>query len=148
MAGWAQVYSENVICMGEVKQSGSLRRSGSRRDILALGPAGTLYALQEEGRRAVPVVQHILELAAASGLRWPPDSSPQSVYVFAQGVIDFAREARRFRTDDGCGLVGGKSPQDSYNVKSFCRAVLLKLEGVLACRSRASWTGRQTRRAT
>ncbi len=93
-----------------------------------LGPAATHYTLLEEGRRAVPVVQRLLELAGAWSICWPADSSPESVSVFAGSVLDFTRDARRFRTEDGCGFVGGRSPEVSYNAKSFCRAMLLKLE--------------------
>ncbi len=55
---------------------------------------------------------------------------PSDVPGFADSIISFARKARTLSVE-GCGFPGGASEQHMYQAKSWCRQMLLMVEGMM-----------------
>jgi len=106
----------NGACLGLLVAEDSDFRTRPEGDTVHLGPALKPYILRQHTSDAIILVTTLLELAKKANVRWPARHDKAELIKFISSIKAFAEKVRSQPKIGDTGFVGGRSPENAYNV--------------------------------
>jgi hypothetical protein len=106
----------NGACLGLLVAEDSNFRTRPEGDTVHLGPALKPYILRQHTSDAIILVTTLLELAKKANVRWPARHDKAELIKFISSIKAFAEKVRSQPKIGDAGFVGGRSPENAYNV--------------------------------